>query len=186
MGVRFVVKWLVSKVFHFVKGLLLLAVICLLVVGCVALLPSDDDSEDFVEDDDADVSENQEPSEQELNDIYYNMVIDVHDLKFENETDIIMHFEDQFDIFAVVEYDSDMKLFKIIPAQIDFVAVLGEMVEGRLVDEADSIRTYLTNISSLIEFQLGQGYTIALTNPVDPDNGIFIVRDGVVITDYLY
>lgn len=179
-------KGFVGKVFHFVKGLFLLAVICLLVVGCVALLPSNDEPEDFVEDVDTGVSENQESSKHDLNDIYYNMLIDVYDLKFENESDIIMHFEDRFGIFAVVEYDSDMKLFKIIPAQIDFVTALGEMVEGRLVDEADSIRTYLTDISNLIEFQLGQGYTIALASPVDPDNGIFIVRDGVVVTDYLY
>jgi hypothetical protein len=85
---------------------------------------------------------------------------------------------------AEVSFNEEAKMFVMNPTGTAFAAEIAMMIQGtkshddwnRLVDEA-------SKMSETIQGELGDGYSIAWNNPVNPDNFILLIMDGVVLYD---
>lgn len=80
-------------------------------------------------------------------------------------------------------FDEEEKVFSIIPPE-EVALELTLMKEGHMErDDWEMLRENMVELSKSIKENLGEGYIISLLNPVNTDNTLLMVVDGLVVYD---
>lgn len=171
---------------RFTKSLLLLIFILALALSMIALWPNTNENNDFSDSSPKTDSIKQSPAKEDaFKETALNLAIEMHDLEFMNESDVTTYLQDVFRHYAVIEYDPTYKNFKIVPAHMDFVEFLSVLNEPFMRDKSLQLQTDMVETSELISHQLGNGYSLTIVSPGNPENGLIIISDGVVLSSVI-
>ena len=94
--------------------------------------------------------------------------------------------ENSFEGMANVTYSSEDKAFLIEPTNQEMKAALILLLEGTTPEinaSWESLKDSFVTASNSIKDTVGEGYQIHLLNPMNNENSLLIVMDGVVIYD---
>jgi hypothetical protein len=96
--------------------------------------------------------------------------------------------QENFTGTGTVEYDEEMKAFKVMPTDPNFILEVVAIMEGEL-DIAnwngvvDGVAGVSASLSELLG--VGEGYQVLIVNPANPDRYLLQVTDGIVLFDAL-
>lgn len=98
------------------------------------------------------------------------------------EDTIVAELKKQFGEDSVI-FDEEEKVFSIIPPE-QVALELSLMKEGHMErDDWEMLRENMVELSKSIKENLGEGYTLSLLNPMNTDNTLLMVVDGLVVYD---
>ena len=98
---------------------------------------------------------------------------------------VLTILQDNFEGLAEVELVQEEETFYITSTDIQFTLELADVLEGKpsAIADWDFLVDSFRELSEAVE-DLLPGYWLSVRNPVNPDNVILIVSDGVVIYNF--
>lgn len=93
---------------------------------------------------------------------------------------------DNFAGMAEIEFNDELKVFFVIPTDPGFTSEVLMVMDGSLpISEWDTMVDSMISLSSSFTDLLGEGYGLALANPINPENTIVLVADGILLFDIM-
>lgn len=103
-----------------------------------------------------------------------------------NEKAALKIMQDSFKGVGDVEFDKEHKTYKVTPTDPKFSAELLMTTQGKISkDSWNSMKDNMKELSNSMNGMLGDGYSVALMNPVNKDKVILMVLDGIVFYDLM-
>jgi hypothetical protein len=82
---------------------------------------------------------------------------------------------------ATITFDKEMKAFNILSTDPAFAQAMTFVASGNLSEEFETMKAQFVDGSKSLQSSLGSGYIINLQNPLNPDNTLLMVMDGIVV-----
>jgi hypothetical protein len=89
--------------------------------------------------------------------------------------------KDSYKGTAEVTFDSKTKSFNIKPTDDAFTLGVGQIINGQNLESYNSLLDAFKTGSKNLQEAMGNGYTLNLLNPVNPDNILIIAMDGEIV-----
>ena len=100
-----------------------------------------------------------------------------------DEKQMLANFKENFQD-SEVTFNKEAKVYQIELKGDQMIMEIGQMVNGtRSKDSWYSLVDSTVTVSNNMSGFLGEGYSVALTNPANKENIILLVRDGIVLYD---
>ena len=101
-----------------------------------------------------------------------------------DEAIMLKKLKENFIEVGDVTFDEESKVFTVHPEDPQVAVELAEMLDGTRSKESwYNLVESFTGLSERIGRKLGPGYGLAMANPVNEENVILIITDGLVIYD---
>lgn len=92
--------------------------------------------------------------------------------------------QDSFEGTGDVDFIQDSKMFTVTPTDSAFTMEILMMLEGtKGLDDWNNLTETMATLSSSFSELLGEGYSVALVNPINTDNYLILAMEGVVLYD---
>lgn len=168
-------------------------VIAIFVIGILS--PSKDVAEEEVEEEiqevieenDEEIEELQEELEEvdEVTDISSQLVESTNTFDQEFLEDMALNImEDNLSSQAEIDLNRELKVFTITPTDPQFTQALVMVAEGVNGEDDWNFMVYsLSDLSESMTELLGEGYSLSLINPANPEKQLLLLSDGQVLYD---
>lgn len=94
--------------------------------------------------------------------------------------------QQNFEGVGTVEFNKEQKAFLITSTDPAFIEEVQMVADGRISQEVwYDLQDSMVYLSESISGLLGQGYTVAMVNPLNTDRLLLIIEDGVVTYDVM-
>ena len=93
--------------------------------------------------------------------------------------------QNSYDGMSSVKFNREEKMFVVTPTNEDLIMAITMVMSGNpgLQQNWDELVGSFVDMSATMKENLGDGYSISMSNPVNTDNIILIVMNGTVIYD---
>lgn len=98
------------------------------------------------------------------------------------EQDMLNIMKENLDGMADVTFDKESKFYVVTPTSDSLIREIAMTFSGQIdSDSWDTMVSSMAYMSENMSNNLGNGYSVAFTNPANPDNYLIVIVDGVVI-----